>query len=148
MNKIQKDAFSGSTVILLAVAVCVGLISGCDSTTQKTNREVGSVALTIDFGSEKESIETDVVCSPQTTVLEVLERAQNMDELKFTHRGSGETAFVTAIGGLENEGAAGKNWIYRVNGETGDRSAGVYQLAPGDRVSWSFGTPPKDLFDE
>lgn len=139
-----------TTACFLAFAISIYAVAGCDSTatTQKAEQGVGSVALKIDFGSEKASIETDVVCSPETTVLGVLDRAQNMDELKFAYRGSGETAFVTAIGGVENEGVSGKNWIYRVNGETGDRSAGVYQLDPGDRVLWSFGTPPEDLFQE
>ncbi len=129
-------------LLLPVIFVCS---PGCDSASKKTMREVGSVSLAIDFGSEQKSIKTDVVCSPDTTVLEVLERAQNMNELKFEHRGSGETAFVTSIGGIKNEGAAGKNWIYFVNGETGDKSAGVFKLAPGDKVSWKYGTPPKEL---
>ena len=52
-------------------------------------------------------------------------------------KGSGATAFVTSIDGVETEGQ-GKNWMYRVNGKKGDRSSGVYELRANDVVNWTF----------
>lgn len=135
-----------------SLSLCVlilGVLSlfGCDSSGKSTGvqRDVGTVSLKIDFGGDKKSEMIDVVCSPESTVLSTLERAQNMNKLKVKFRGSGETAFVTSIGGVENEGADGQNWIFLVNDELGDRSAGVFEVQPGDTISWSFGDRPKEL---
>lgn len=62
-----------------------------------------------------------------------------MGDVKFESSGSGETAFVKAIDGVENEKAAGDNWTFKVNGKLGDRSSGVFELKPGDDVVWRFG---------
>jgi hypothetical protein len=132
--------------ILSFVVLC---ISGCDSTvpsnSAELSREIGTVTLEVDFGADKRSKSIDVVCSPESTVLLSLERAQNMKKLKVDFRGTGETAFVTSIGGVENMGSEGKNWIFRVNDKLGDKSAGVYPVKPGDKISWSYGNPPKEL---
>ncbi|MCA9270087.1 MAG: DUF4430 domain-containing protein, partial [Planctomycetales bacterium] len=53
-------------------------------------------------------------------------------------RSSGSTAFLTQIDDVANEGGAGKNWVYRVNGKLGDRSIGVQKLDKGDKVLWRF----------
>lgn len=53
--------------------------------------------------------------------------------------GQGESLFVKSIAGQANLGSAGDNWIYRVNGNLGDRSSGVYEVEAGDEVVWSFG---------
>jgi hypothetical protein len=59
--------------------------------------------------------------------------------ISIAQKGSGQSAFVTAIGGLENQGADAQNWTYSVNGQIADRSFAVYELKPGDRVLWTFG---------
>ena len=121
---------------------------GCDSSKElpaELQRAIGTVMVEIDFGSEKRMKSIPVVCSPDSTVLMSLERAQNMKMLKFESRGSGETAFVSAIDGVANEGSDGRNWIYRVNEKLGDKSAGIYAVGPGDTISWSFGDKPDEL---
>ena len=135
--------FSKHAAFFLVALIC---FSGCDSTTNtETLRDIGTVTVEIDFGSEKRAKSIPVVCSPDSTVLLSLERAQNTKDLKFKVRGAGETAIVTSIGGLDGEGSDGKNWTFRVNDKLGDKSAGVYPVKPGDKISWSFGTPPKEL---
>ncbi len=115
-----------------------------------SKRGIGTVDLTVDFGSEggeKKPIDVAVVCSEDSTVLSILERAHNTGDLDLKFRGSGETAFVESISGVKNEGAGGQNWIFRVNGKTGDKSAGVYEVNPGDKVSWQFGELPEELLN-
>ncbi len=56
---------------------------------------------------------------------------------------SAQSAFLTAIDGVENEGADGQNWTYTVNGQIADRSFAVYELKPGDQVLWTFGRGSK-----
>ncbi|QEG20864.1 DUF4430 domain-containing protein [Mariniblastus fucicola] len=136
--------FSKLAVFLTLVALTI--CAGCDSTqsSAKLDRDVGTVALEIDFGGEKRSKSIDVVCSPDSTVLSTLQRAENTGELKIEFSGSGETAFVNSIDGVKNDGD-GSNWTYRVNDDLGDKSAGVFPVGPGDRISWTFGAKPEEL---
>ena len=64
--------------------------------------------------------------------------AEASKTFEFKSRGKGETFFVTSINKKKNEGARGNNWIFFVNGELGDESAGSYELEPGDKVEWKF----------
>ncbi len=137
--------FKSLTILSLVLLCGAGCDSMAPSNSVELSRDIGTVTLEVDFGSDKRSKSIDVVCSPESTVLLSLERAQNMKKLKVDFRGTGETAFVTSIGGMKNEGAEGKNWIFRVNDKLGDKSAGVYPVKPGDKISWSYGNPPKEL---
>jgi hypothetical protein len=57
--------------------------------------------------------------------------------ISFEHKGKGATALLTKIDDTENEGR-GRNWLYRVNGEPGDRSIGIFELKAGDTILWKF----------
>ena len=73
------------------------------------------------------------------TVFELLqEQADSHAELTMQFKGQGETAFVEAIFGIENELAGGRNWIYYVNDQRGDVSSGAKILQPDDRVLWKY----------
>ncbi len=137
--------FKFLSILSLVLLCSAGCDSAAPSNSVELSRDIGTVTLEVDFGSDKRSKSIDVVCSPESTVLLSLERAQNMKKLKVDFRGTGETAFVTSIGGMKNEGAEGKNWIFRVNDKLGDKSAGVCPVKPGDKISWSYGNPPKEL---
>lgn len=136
-----------SAALISVVAISLFMV-GCDSTKKlpaELQRDTGTVTLEVDFGGDKRAKSITVVCSPDSTVLQSLERARATNDLKFESRGVGETAFLSSIDGVKNEGSDGKNWIYKVNGQLGDKSAGIYEVNPGDTVTWSFGTPPKEL---
>jgi Domain of unknown function (DUF4430) len=60
--------------------------------------------------------------------------------IQFAQQGSGESALLTEINGTANEGGAGRNWTYSVNGQEADRSFAIYQLQPNDHVLWTFST--------
>lgn len=137
---------------LFSIAIMIlALGSGCDSSPtanspQNTGLDIGTVGLTIDFGpARRKPIEVDVPCSVDSTVIDILSRAQNMGDLKFESTGSGDTVFVKSIASMGNEGAGGSNWIFLVNEETGDKSAGVIAVEPSDKIRWRFGTPPDEL---
>jgi hypothetical protein len=57
----------------------------------------------------------------------------------LTFRGSGATAFVTAIDDQKNEGI-GRNWTFAVNGKRANKSCGVWVLKASDSIVWRFGT--------
>ncbi|QDU93683.1 DUF4430 domain-containing protein [Lignipirellula cremea] len=81
-----------------------------------------------------------VVWSDKMTVQSALQLIAKSDQgVPFEHQGSGETAFLTAINGVKNEGVFGANWTYRVNDKAGSVSYAICPLAAGDRVEWRFG---------
>ena len=100
-----------------------------------------AVSLIVDFGDGVEKRFTAVPWKKGITILNVMKAAQAHPRgIKFKFRGSGATALLISIDDLKNQGGNGKNWIYQVNGKTGDRSFGVRELEPADTVLWKFGT--------
>ena len=98
-----------------------------------------SVTVEIDFAGRQVTKSTSVALPADSTVLDGLLELRRQGELSFVFRGYGETAFVTSIDGLENGGASGDNWIYRINGQLGKVSCGVAHLNDDDRLSWRYG---------
>ncbi len=96
------------------------------------------VSLTIDFGDGRRTEYEPIAWRDGITVYDVTSETQRYD-LKLKTLGTGESAFLANLDGIENEGADGRNWTYSVNGKTGDRSFGVFELEPGDQVLWTFG---------
>lgn len=117
------------------------------STDGEAKTVAGTVRLTIDFRSAKhdhdlENIQVDIPCSADSTVLAIMQRAQNLGDVSLKYTGKGELVFVSAIGGVSNLGGGGDNWVFSVNDQLGDKSCGVFPVKPGDRVLWVFGKYP------
>jgi hypothetical protein len=99
------------------------------------NERAEKVLLSINFGDGRlES--TAVEWRDGMTVADVL---QQEPRISLVTNGSGESAFLTALDGVANQGAGGRNWTYTVNGKFADRSFAVYELQPNDHVLWTFG---------
>ncbi len=92
--------------------------------------------LTIDYGGGRRTAFAPIEWHDGMTVADLMAAWTN---LAVKQKGSGESAFVTAIDDVENQGADGKNWIYSVNGQIADRSFAVYKLKAEDHVLWTFG---------
>jgi hypothetical protein len=99
-----------------------------------------TVVLSIDFGDGRRQDLEPVAWRSGMTVRD-LTRESRRENLKLVVKGTGASAFLASLDGVENEGADGRNWMYQVNGEPGDRSFAIYELAPSDRVLWTFGKP-------
>jgi hypothetical protein len=98
-----------------------------------------AVSLAIDYGDGFQKQYASLPWKEGMTVLDALAAARAHPRgITFKHRGSGETALLLQIDDLANERAAGRNWIYRVNGKLADRSFGIYRLQAGDAVLWRF----------
>lgn len=98
-----------------------------------------TVSLTIDFGETNKTEYEPIAWREGMTILDVMREAQN-PKLPLKIVGSGDSTFLVAIGDIQNEGTAERNWMYSVNGKVGDRSFAVYELQPNDQVLWIFGT--------
>ena len=119
----------------LAVA---GLLAG-SLPASRADESAKTVQLSIDYGDGAVKSFTAISWKEKLTVLGALEAAAKHPRgVQFKHRGSGSSAFVTAIDDLANEGR-GKNWTYQVNGKRADKSCGVWELKPGDAVVWRYG---------
>ena len=94
------------------------------------------VDLTIDFGGGRRIAFAAIAWHDGMTVADLMSAWPN---IAIKQKGAGESAFVTAIDDVENQGADGKNWTYSVNDQIADRSFAVYKLKPGDHVLWTFG---------
>jgi len=141
--------FDFSGLLFIAAVVMTGVtLAGCGQPDMallepEDAKVAGTVDLEIDFQSQREKIEVPIPCSADSTVFSILTRAKNLDDLDFESRGNGPASrFVTSIGGVENQAAAGDNWVFRVNGELADRGCGEVSVKPGDHVQWSFGETP------
>jgi hypothetical protein len=94
----------------------------------------GKVLLTVNFGNGQ-LLNVTENWRDGMTVADVM---QNNPRSNFLTEGSGESAFLTSLNGVMNEGAGGRNWTYTVNGKYADRSFAVYELRPNDHVLWTF----------
>ncbi len=98
-----------------------------------------TVQLIIDYGDGVQKHFTALEWKDGMTVLDALEAAQKHPRgIKFVYRGKGETAFLTQIDELENEGR-GRNWVYRVNGELAKKSFAILTVKAADTILWTFG---------
>jgi hypothetical protein len=95
----------------------------------------GKVYLSIDYGDGPPREFAPITWRSGITIADLL---GGLKELSVSQKGMGAAAFLTVISGVENQGADGKNWLYEVNGQVGDRSFAIYELRPGDRVLWTF----------
>jgi hypothetical protein len=143
---VTNHKFTVRLVVTFFVVGLTCLFGGCEQSGNSTiepatGKVAGTVQLEIDFKSERKNINADVPCSEDSTVFTILERAQNLGDVKFKATGQSDPAstFVNSIGGVENLAAKGDNWIYLVNEELGDKSSALYSVKPGDEVTWVFG---------
>jgi uncharacterized 2Fe-2S/4Fe-4S cluster protein (DUF4445 family) len=99
--------------------------------------QASKVVLVVDYGDGVQK-RIAIEAKERMTVLDALTAAaEHPRGIKFKHRGSGETAFVTAIDDCENEGS-GRNWTYRVGDKRATKSCGVQEISGGETITWSY----------
>lgn len=118
------------SVSLIAIVACCQMASAAEH-----------YQLIVDYGDNSQKHFTELPWRDGLTVLEATKIAQKHPRgIQAKSRSSGSTAFLTQIDDVSNEGGDGRNWVFRVNGELGDRSCGVYKVNAGDTVLWRFQT--------
>lgn len=97
------------------------------------------VALTRRLPGEADD-RVEVPWRPGLTVVEATRLAGGVggQPWRSAWRGAGDLAFLTELGGVANGGAAGRNWLFSVNGERSELGAGAVTLAEDDRVLWEL----------
>ena len=135
-------------VIVLAIAIGVGawLNRGRGSAappaaTPAAAAATNTLALVVDFGDGAQRAYPALPFNPGMSAVDALLAARTHPRaLTVETSGAAETAFVSAIDGVRNEGSGdtARNWQFFVNADFGRRGAGATMLNPGDRVTWVF----------
>ncbi|WIM40169.1 S-layer homology domain-containing protein [Paenibacillus sp. PK4536] len=80
---------------------------------------------------------TSITLQNRDTAFSVLLR--QLGSSRVSYRGSGGTAYVTAIDGLsEFDKGPLSGWVYTVNGQQPNTGAGAYTLKAGDNLTWRY----------
>ena len=116
----------------VAVLLAMVALAGCGLGEGKELSGGAEVRVTRDFGRVELGAARVTRVHEDQTVMRLL-RSRFDVETRFGGR------FVSAIGGLEGQGAGGQaDWFYFVNGVEADRGAAEYELSPGDLVQWDY----------
>jgi Domain of unknown function (DUF4430) len=129
---ITRRAAAALTAILLLVSASFGVLA-----------QSATVRLVIDYGDGVIKTISDLPWSKGQTVLDLMNAAKARPHgITFRATGSGDSAFLTQIDDLTNEGggAGKKNWQLWINSAYADRGFGVYELQASDVVFWRFTT--------
>jgi hypothetical protein len=73
------------------------------------------------------------------TVLDILKKATRDARIHMEYTGAGLTSYVKGIDNIyEFDKGPESGWIYSVNGEEIQQSAGTYKPADGDIIIWTY----------
>jgi hypothetical protein len=98
-----------------------------------------TVRLIVDYGDGVAKTVSDLAWTKGMTVLDALKEATNRPHgISFSFTGAGDSAVLTKIDDVQNQGAGKKNWQYWVNGNYGDRSFATFELRAQDAILWQF----------
>ncbi|OBZ13103.1 hypothetical protein A7975_09435 [Bacillus sp. FJAT-26390] len=82
---------------------------------------------------------TAVELKKDDTVLDVLKRITRKNKIQMEYKGLKATAYIEGIDNVyEFDRGAKSGWMYRVNGEFPNKSAGAYELKEGDVIEWLY----------
>jgi hypothetical protein len=107
------------------------------------DKRTDAVKLVIDYNDGAQKVFPEIAWTDSMTVLDAMEKAKAPAHgITFNYKGKGDTAFLTQIDDLQNEGGGKdkKNWQFWVNGAYADKSFGAWKLKSGDEVLWKFDT--------
>jgi hypothetical protein len=125
----------------LAVALVLIFASGLMALANDNDED--TVRLIVDYGDGAAKTVANLPWSKGHTVLDAMKEAtQRPHGISFSFTGSGDSAVLTKIDDVSNEGGGTgkKNWQYWVNGNYVDRSFATFELQAQNTVVWRFTT--------
>ncbi len=99
-----------------------------DASAEDAEEVTAKIAIIID-GEEQTDLSQEVTVPEGTTLMEAME-----EHFDIVH----SDGMITSIESHEQDGDAGRYWLYDVNGEMASVGAGDYELAEGDLVEWKL----------
>ncbi|TWU45769.1 hypothetical protein Q31b_09450 [Novipirellula aureliae] len=101
---------------------------------QEVSADAGSVTIIIQSErGEKEFERTEI--APGATVESVM---RAVDEIPVVIEGSGMTAFVHSIDGIET--GSNEGWTFKVNGDFAKQGIGSTMIVPPATLTWTYGS--------
>lgn len=108
-----------------------------DSTTAETSPMVGTV--TVEIVIDPEDVAKTVTKQVEIKDGQTLESVMaDLDGVTIQSSGSGVTAFIQSINGVET--TADRGWTYTIDGDFAPEGIGSTKLVPGQTVQWKFAT--------
>ncbi|MEV5028885.1 DUF4430 domain-containing protein [Paenibacillus sp. LPE1-1-1.1] len=107
----------------------------------ETKQPISSVTISIVADEKTGTVlaATAVELQKDDTVLEVLKRTTRKNKIQMEYRGVKAAAYIEGIDNLyEFDLGAKSGWMYRVNGEFPNKSAGAFKLKDGDVIEWLY----------
>jgi hypothetical protein len=93
-------------------------------------------------GDEKKGVilePTSIDWQDDDSVLDVLKQVTKSNRIPLEYKGSGVLSYVEGIANLyEFDQGATSGWLFKVNGEFANKSAGAVKLSKGDNVEWIY----------
>lgn len=98
-----------------------------------------TISITGDADSGTILAASTVKLDKNDTVLDILKQVTRSNKIQMEFSGRGATAYIEGINNLyEFDKGAESGWMYRVNGDFPNKSAGVYKLTAGDVIEWLY----------
>lgn len=101
-----------------------------------------TVSFTI-IGADHKTIvpRMNVPIKSDDTILSILKEITREKGIQMEYRGAGAAAYVEGIDNVyEFDQGPKSGWMFRVNGNFGDRSCGSYAVHAGDVIQWLYST--------
>ena len=152
---LQKSRPGGGWLFPTLLAIVLMILFGLArlASNQRPQQEVGTtdawtpsplpvgetIGLSVDFGNGAKKEFAALPWREEMTVADLLEAARRFQPgIRFSQIGSGESGLLNSLDGLANEGAGGRNWLYRVDDRHAHVSFCLEKLEPGMHVLWTF----------
>ncbi|OBY80478.1 hypothetical protein BBG47_06340 [Paenibacillus sp. KS1] len=73
------------------------------------------------------------------TVMDILKKATRAKKIQMDFSGAGAAAYVKGIDNLyEFDKGSGSGWMYSINNKFPNKSAGAWEVKPGDHIQWLY----------
>ena len=121
---------------LAPVLIAVVTVAGCERSRTQSGLPAAAVdgVASLDFEINDKRI-TEEVGIVDGETLETTMRSLNKVDVEMS--GSGTTAYVNSINGVESTGSEG--WTFEIDGEWADKGVGSTKLHPPTTINWKYG---------
>ena len=135
MNTISRPRLRAAATAVTALLIA-GFLAACGASTEQGTTTSATVSAPSE-GAPSEGAETlSYPGRTGATALDLLQEADPSAEVT----GTGENAFVTAIGGRAADDAANEFWALSVDGEPAQVGAGTLETEDGQEITWTLET--------
>ncbi len=136
LRKLHRITITRSSGITILAIFALTLVSCKEKSADQSYASQETVILQVDMPGDTKDLRLKSESSG--TVLSVMDDLKKSKELAFVLDGSGETAFVTSIQHIKNQGQKGANWIYSVNGKNAPAGVGTMKVSDTDTITWCY----------